>query len=158
MKTITREIQAETAPFVLWDLHKDETTFYNKWCLEWFEDYRRTDNIDLWDNDEWLQDLYDGEKKHKKEFKQFVKKHYTNVYWKEVYKEFKEIWELKDKLSINNTPEFTETIKDKPTLEAADWSPTMELRWVRWGGKHLQQKWRSNTGCEEWRHINEEEG
>lgn len=153
-KTIVTKIHGNTAPFQIWDIYNNELQPYNEWCLEWFIDFRLTDSIELWDNNDWLQELYEGNKEHKKEFKKFVVENYT-VEWKKVYKEFKEIWELKDKLNGDITPKLEDVVTKDETFEVIDWNPTMELRYKRINSKStpLQQKWINNNGDEEWRTI-----
>lgn len=163
-KTIIRQIYAETAPFTLWDLYNNDLEPYNLWNIEWFKDFNFKESFEMWDNEDWLRELYDGSKKHKKEFKEFTQKNFPFIDHKTVYKEFKEIWELKNELDKLATTSSLKDELDYP-LEGvienvASFSanvimePTTGLRYKE---KILQQLWiDKNTGDVEWRLIKEE--
>lgn len=167
-KTIIRQIYAETAPFTLWDLYNNDLEPYNLWNIEWFKNFNYKESFEMWDNEDWLQELYDGSKKHKKEFKKFTQKNFPLIDHKTVYKEFKEIWELKDELdklattsSLKNELDYLLPEQIKKLIEDVASSPanvTMEpTTELRYKEKILQQLWiDKNTGDVEWRLIKEE--
>lgn len=163
-KTIVRQIYAETAPFTLWDLYNNDLEPYNLWNIEWFKDFNYKESFEMWDNENWLQELYDGSKKHKKEFRKFIRKNFSFIDHKTVYKEFKEIWELKDELDKLATTSSLKDELDYPLEGLIEnvvsfsanviMEPTTRLRYKE---KILQQLWiDKNTGDVEWRLIEEE--